>query len=535
MDRRSLISGRAQALAPPVETFPWLIDGRLDGLDAERHLVEDPALLEPVGEAPLASASIVDRAVQAAHAAFESWSADAGRRRATLHHAADAVVAEREGLAVLLTREQGKPLPEARREFDRLALWLRHYADLLDDPEVIRDDGTRRIEVVRRPLGVVATITPWNFPISLLGWKLAPALAAGNTVVARPSLLTPLTTLRLGALLRDIVPPGVVNVVSCRSDVAERLVGHPLVRKVAFTGSTATGRRIMRTAGPALKRITLELGGNDAAIVLPDADVDQIAERLYWGAFYNCGQVCIAIKRLFVPDALHDAIVERLAARARSTRLGHGLEPDTEMGPLNNSRQRERIEELVAAARAAGGTIAAGGGRGCGPGWFHEPTIVTGLASGHALVDEEQFGPIRRSSATTRSRRPSPPRPRGPSGWAPRSGPPNLRAPRSSPTGWRSARCGSTTIKRRSPTHPSAARETAVSATRMGYRDSRPTSSCRPGTYDERDAGSRGRGSGSRPRPSGRDAGASCEASHARRYRRGRGRLGGHSVTGPSR
>jgi acyl-CoA reductase-like NAD-dependent aldehyde dehydrogenase len=346
-----------------------------------------------VGVVPLATIATIDRAVDAAHRAFPAWAADVGARQATMGAMAAAIDGDRETLAALLTREQGKPLPEARREIDRVAQWLRHYADLQPEAEVIRDDEERRVDVVRRPLGVVATITPWNFPISLLGWKLAPALAAGNTVVVRPSLSTPLTTLRLGALIKEIVPPGVVNVIACRSDVAGHLVGHPLVRKVAFTGSTATGRAIMQTAGPALKRVTLELGGNDPAIVLDDVDVDEVAERLFWSAFTNCGQVCIAVKRLFVPERLHDGLVERLAGRARITRLGHGLEPATEMGPLNNASQRQRVEDLVGSARSSGGTIVTGGRPVPGVGHFFEPTIVTDVRPGDPLVDEEQFGP----------------------------------------------------------------------------------------------------------------------------------------------
>jgi acyl-CoA reductase-like NAD-dependent aldehyde dehydrogenase len=385
----------AQALEVYAEPLPWLIDGRL-GSASPRDAIDvlDPASGDLVGRAPVARDVDVDAAVEAAGRAFPGWAADGAERRRRMHAAADTVDAHAEELASLLTREQGKPLSEARREIGRFALWLRHYAAVEVEEEIVRDDGDRLVRVQRRPLGVVATITPWNFPISLLGWKVAPALAVGNTVVARPSSQTPLTTLRLGALLRDAFPPGVLNVVSGRSASASRLVGHLSVRKIAFTGSTATGREIMRLAGPDLKRVTLELGGNDAAIVLDDVDVESVVERLFWSAFTNCGQVCIAVKRLFVPATLHDAIVDALAERARATRLGHGLQPGTEIGPLNNEAQRRRVEDLVSAARASGADIVVGGRRPERVGSFYEPTIVSGIGPGQPLVDEEQFGPV---------------------------------------------------------------------------------------------------------------------------------------------
>jgi acyl-CoA reductase-like NAD-dependent aldehyde dehydrogenase len=389
-------SGPAVASRYTTESFPWVVNGELVWRPddaANTAVVRDPATLEPVGRVRLASNQDVDKAVDAAYHAYPDWSRDLDARRRAMLHAADVITRDRRMLAELLTREQGKPIAEAAREVDRLALWLRHYALIDQSPRTIRDTADRRIVVVGRPLGVVAAITPWNYPISLLGWKLAPGLAAGNTIVVRPSLSTPLTTLRVGALLQGILPAGVVNVLASRADAAAHLVAHPAVRKVAFTGSVATGREIMRAAGPDMKRITLELGGNDAAIVLEDADADDIAERIFWGAFTNCGQVCIAIKRLFVPASLHDRLVERLAARAETTRIGHGLDPTTELGPLNNEAQRARVEALIVAAKGAGARVIAGGRRRPGPGWFHEPTIVSNIGPGQPLVDEEQFGP----------------------------------------------------------------------------------------------------------------------------------------------
>jgi acyl-CoA reductase-like NAD-dependent aldehyde dehydrogenase len=356
--------------------------------------VTDPASGDLVGLAEDGMPGLVQEAVTAAADAQPTWAADAEGRVAAMSAAADRIDSHLEELAVLLTREQGKPLPEARREVGRAAIWLRHYASLDLAEEAIRDDPERSIRVVRRPVGVVAAITPWNFPISLLAWKLAPAFRAGDTVIAKPSPYTPLTTLLLGAILQDVLPPGVLSVVTGGADVGEALVRHPRIDKVAFTGSIGVGREIMRWAGPGLKRVTLELGGNDAAIVLDDADPDAIAERLYWSAFTNCGQVCIAAKRLLVPRSLAGRIVGLLADLAHATKIGPGLDPGTQLGPLNNAPQRERVVELVAAARDAGATIVAGGRAIQGPGLFHEPTVVTDIAPDHPLVTDEQFGPV---------------------------------------------------------------------------------------------------------------------------------------------
>jgi acyl-CoA reductase-like NAD-dependent aldehyde dehydrogenase len=355
--------------------------------------VRDPGSGELIATVAEATLKMAEAAVAAAHDAFPEWAASEERPVAMIR-CAEVVAAHADELAKLLTREQGKPLVEASREIARLGQWLRHFASVPLETEALVDDGTRWIRVKRRPLGVVAAITPWNFPISLLAWKLAPAFAAGNTVVVKPSPFTPATTLRLAGLLAEVLPPGVLNVVTGGAEVGAFLVGHPLVRKVAFTGSATTGRSIMQTAGPALKRVTLELGGNDPAIVLDDARVDELAERLFWSAFYNCGQVCIAVKRVFVAQPLYAPLVDALAARAAVTRVGHGLDAMTELGPLNNAPQRDRVEELVRAARRSGASIVAGGQRLDAPGYFYAPTIVSDIDITDPLVAEEQFGPV---------------------------------------------------------------------------------------------------------------------------------------------
>jgi len=224
--------------------------------------------------------------------------------------------------------------------------------------------------------------------------KIAPALAAGNTVVLKPSPFTPLATLRLGELLRDVFPPGVLNVVSGGDALGARMTEHAAVRKITFTGSVATGKRVAAAAATDLKRITLELGGNDPAILLDDANVDAVADGLFWSSFANSGQICSAIKRVYVPRALHDALAEALAERARKAVVGNGAEKGTQLGPITTRPQFERVCELVEDALAAGGKAVAGGAPIDGPGNFFAPTVLTGVADGTRIVDEEQFGPV---------------------------------------------------------------------------------------------------------------------------------------------
>ena len=249
-------------------------------------------------------------------------------------------------------------------------------------------------EVVHRPLGVVAAITPWNYPIALALWKIAPALRAGNTMVLKPSPYTPLATLDLGRLLAEVLPPGVLNVVSGPDPLGARMVAHPTPRKISFTGSAATGRRVAAAAAAGLKRLTLELGGNDAAIVLDDADPDAIADRLFWGAFANNGQMCMAVKRVYVAQPRYQAVVDALAARAAAVRVGNGSQKASQLGPISNRAQFDRVADLVRDALAHGAVAAAGGQPLRRPGYFYAPTILSGVSDGVRVVDEEQFGPV---------------------------------------------------------------------------------------------------------------------------------------------
>jgi acyl-CoA reductase-like NAD-dependent aldehyde dehydrogenase len=372
--------------------FTLTIDGKAVA-GAARFGVINPATGDVFAEAPDASRAQLDDAMRSSQAALRPWQADLEQRRKALRACAEAIKAKAGELAPILVREQGKPMKDAFGEVIGSAVWFEFTASLDIPVEVVADTPENRVEVRRRPLGVVAAITPWNYPLLLGVWKIAPALLAGNTVVIKPSPFTPLTTLALGAVLRDVLPPGVLNVVSGGDELGAWMTSHPVPRKISFTGSTETGKKVAASAAPDLKRLTLELGGNDAAIVLDDVSVDAVAEKLFWGAFQNCGQVCSAIKRVYVPEAMRAPLVDRLAALAKSVKVGDGFTEGVQMGPLNNRPQFERVSMLVDEAKKSGARIAAGGAPVGGKGYFYQPTIVTDVAEGVRLVDEEQFGP----------------------------------------------------------------------------------------------------------------------------------------------
>jgi acyl-CoA reductase-like NAD-dependent aldehyde dehydrogenase len=374
-----------------MEQYAMLIDGRLVQT-ADRDDVINPALGAPFASCPRASQAQVDEAVGAAARAFKTWKQDEAFRRQKLQACAAAIQGRAQDIATLLSQEQGKPLNNAMGEVFGASMWLSYYAGLEVAPEIIHDDAEKQIKIVRKPLGVVAAITPWNFPVILLAWKLGPAFLAGNTVVAKPSPFTPLTSLMVGEILKDILPRGVLNVLGGGGDVGAILAQHPLVRKISFTGSVATGKRIAAYAADDLKRTTLELGGNDPAIVLDDVDPARVADGLFWGAFQNSGQICSAIKRLYIHEKVYEPIVGKLIERARSVKVGNGLEPDTQLGPINNKMQLDKLMGMVDDARKSGAQIETGGARLDSPGYFYPPTIVTGAHAGMTLVDEEQFG-----------------------------------------------------------------------------------------------------------------------------------------------
>jgi acyl-CoA reductase-like NAD-dependent aldehyde dehydrogenase len=375
--------------------FSMLIGGQLEPGTGDIEVL-NPADESVVGAAPDARSEDVDKAVAAAREAFAAWQhTTIEQRLETLSKIADAIEANAEELVTLLVREQGKPMAVAQFELLLLGMpVLRGLNGKALEPRVIEDSAERKAILYRKPLGVVAGIVPWNFPIAIAIIKIAHALLTGNTIVVKPSPFTPLATLRLGELIHDIVPAGVINIISGGDQVGPMLTAHPDVDKISFTGSTAVGKAIMRGAADDLKRLTLEMGGNDAAIVLDDADVAKIIEPIFQSAFINSGQTCAAIKRLYVHDSLYDAVVGGLAAVASQVKLGNGLEPDTVLGPIQNRPQYEKVLSVLEETKASGARIVAGGQALPGKGYFIQPTIVADAEEGMTVVDEETFGPV---------------------------------------------------------------------------------------------------------------------------------------------
>lgn len=374
--------------------MPTSRPGRAATSRGERFTVLDPATGKGFDEAPDQRPDELDAVVERAHRAWLGWRSDPLSRSKALLTAADAVAAAGADLAPLLTREQGKPLAESYAEVARTAARLRYFAELTPEPQKIADGRPVRGEIRWRPLGPVAAIVPWNFPLQLASSKFAPALAAGNTVVLKPSPYTPLATRLLGSVVAAALPEDVLTIVTGHEPLGARLASHPGIRHTTFTGSIPTGRAVAAGAGASLARVTLELGGNDAAILLDDVDVERIAERLFWAAFRNCGQVCMAVKRVYAPARLHSQVVEALARYARTVVVGAGLDAGSQLGPVNNAPQLARVEQCTARALADGARAVAGGHRLDRPGYFFAPTILTDVPPASSVVTEEQFGPV---------------------------------------------------------------------------------------------------------------------------------------------
>ncbi len=376
-----------------VDTFCMTIDGK-SVLTELTIPVINPATGSPFAHAPSATADDLDIAVAAAARAFPAWrDTPMVERKAALIDAAGIIEAHLAELTALFTREQGRPIEGAKGEIAGAAMWLK-ATTMLDIPvDVTEDTETRRIEVHHVPLGVVCGIVPWNFPVLLAIWKIAPALMAGNTLVLKPSPFTPLTTLRIGELIRDCFPAGVLNIISGGDELGPLMTAHKGFAKITFTGSSATGRRVMETAAKDLKRITLELGGNDAAIVMPDVDIDTIAETLFHGAFHNTGQVCVVTKRMFIHADIYDRLRDRLHQLARQTAVGDGADQGNRYGPIQNKIQYDRVVNLIEDARSAGLTLLEGS-----PvpdrGYFVPLTLVDNPPDDSRVVVEEAFGPV---------------------------------------------------------------------------------------------------------------------------------------------
>jgi acyl-CoA reductase-like NAD-dependent aldehyde dehydrogenase len=377
------------------EPFTLTIDG--DPVAGETMLdVVNPATAAVFAQAPSATRAQLDLAVAAARRAFESWrTLSPGERRAALLTFADEIRSETDSLSRLLTREQGKPLSAAVREVQLTADRLQSLASFEVTRETLREDSKGRVVLDYQPVGVVGAIAPWNSPLILASQIAAQALVSGNSVIVKPSPFTPLTTLRLGEIAARTLPRGLFNTLSGGNDLGQWMTEHPDIDKIGFVGSIATGKRVLASAAASnLKRVSLELGGNDAAIVLEDADLDSIAPRLFWSAFVNGGQRCMAIKRVFAHESIATPLAKALAELARRAKVGDGFEPDVELGPVQNRPQFERVLALIEEALADGGQALSGGGALSRPGYFIAPTVMTGVREGTRLVDEEQFGPV---------------------------------------------------------------------------------------------------------------------------------------------
>ncbi|HWD73601.1 MAG TPA: aldehyde dehydrogenase family protein [Solirubrobacteraceae bacterium] len=369
--------------------------------------VVNPATEEVVARVPAGSPEDVELAMATAHRAFADWSrTDVEKRAAILAAAADLIHQNAKALAATLTAEQGKPLAEAVGEVNHLAHGLRFYAEAATKvrgayQELPSAFGPAYGMVIRRPMGVCAAITPYNFPLTLLGTKVAPALAAGNTVVAKPAATTPLATLEVARLFSEAgVPDGVLNVVTGRGSViGDALVSHPDVRRVAFTGSTEVGRHVAKLAAPDLKRLSLELGGSDPVIVCADADVDAAVKAVIIGRYWNAGQACLGCKRVFVQDSVYDAFVSQLVERVGRYEPGDGTvkaeKPRLRMGPIHTRAGRDELLEQIKSGVSSGGELLIGGGTGSSDcGWFLEPAVIAEPSEHSRLMTEEVFGPV---------------------------------------------------------------------------------------------------------------------------------------------
>lgn len=370
------------------------IDGRAVG-GAGTFDVVDPATESVCAVAPECSSEQLDAAMSAARRAFPGWADGPELRRRALVGAADLLDDALEELAATLTMEQGKPLAEARGECAMLPAALRSAAELDLPEEVVQDDERAYVAVRRRPLGVVAAIIPWNAPVALTGLKLSSNVAAGNTMVLKPSPHAPLTVLRIGEIVQRALPPGVLNVVSgAREDLGRLLCAHPLAAKVSMTGSIGVGKAIAAAAAPDLKRVTLELGGNDPAIVLSDVDIDDVAPKLVTNSFANCGQICIAIKRVYAHESIAAELTAAVAAHASKLVVGNGADVGTQIGPLATAEQRAMVASMVDEAVASGAVVETGGAALDRPGYFYAPTVLSSVTDDMRVVHDEQFGPV---------------------------------------------------------------------------------------------------------------------------------------------
>ena len=374
--------------------FALLIDGKLE--QSAHHLdVINPALGTVFARCPAAHRAELDRAVAAARRAFPAWRARSFAERAALVKQLSQQLRSRQTeLAELLTREQGKPLSQSVAEIDRGAAQSDGMVGIEIPVEVLADDNDKYIELRYRPLGVVGIITPWNAPVNLALGPLVSALYTGNTLILKPSPYTPLATLKVGEIMKDVFPAGVVNVLAGGDELGAWMTEHLGIDKISFTGSVATGKKVLASAAATLKRVTLELGGNDPAIVMDDVDPKAVAKKIFFASFVNSGQVCMAIKRIYAHESIYRELCDALVAEAEKAKVGNGLDPGTELGPVQNKMQYDKVVGIIKDTKKTGATFLTGGDVPAGPGYFLPPTLVTDIADDSRLVQEEQFGPI---------------------------------------------------------------------------------------------------------------------------------------------
>ncbi|WP_372747208.1 aldehyde dehydrogenase family protein [Litorivivens sp.] len=376
--------------------YAMTIDGKAVFTD-KTHPVYNPATKAVIAGVPDCSQAQLDEAVASSRRAFGAWSkTPLAERQEKVAALGDLIEANAEAFMALLTREQGKPRAGAEWEVFGSAAWLKEIATQSLEDEVLEDSAERRVVTRYTPLGVVGAIVPWNFPLLLAVWKIAPALVAGCTVVLKPSPYTPLCDLKFVELAQQILPPGVVNCVTGDDELGKWMTAHPDINKIAFTGSTATGRHVARSAADTIKRVTLELGGNDPAIVLPDVDPEVVAEQLFWASFQNNAQFCNATKRVYIHEEIYDQVRDAMVRFIEANvKVGDGAEEDTTLGPIQNSMQYEKVQDYFEDCRKNGFKFAVGGEIDTNaPGWFVPVTLVDNPPEDSRIVTEEPFGPI---------------------------------------------------------------------------------------------------------------------------------------------
>lgn len=361
------------------------------------HPAYNPATKEVIAQVPDCSEEQLNETVACAREAFKSWSqTPVAERQQAVVALAEALEAHAEEFMALLTREQGKPRGGAEWEVFGSAAWLREIATQSLDDEVLESTDEREVVTRYTPVGVVGAIVPWNFPLLLSVWKIAPALVAGCTVILKPSPYTPLCDLKFVEMAQQVLPPGVVNCVTGDNTLGQWMTAHPDINKIAFTGSTATGRHVYRSAAETIKRVTLELGGNDPAIVLPDVDPKEIAPELFWASFQNNAQFCNVTKRLYIHESIYDEVRDAMVDFINSeVKVGDGREEDTTLGPIQNLMQYEKVQGFFDDCKANGHKFAVGGEIDTSlPGWFVPVTLVDNPPEDSRIVREEPFGPI---------------------------------------------------------------------------------------------------------------------------------------------